>query len=166
MMKKIATRYAAISLVSCAGILAACSTVEPSPTAGASKPATATKPTTATKPAAPAKADSTTEAKTPDIVHPTGQSLLNDGVELYNKGDYNGAIRRLSGAHEIWISDKPTQLQALKYMAFSYCVTGRQTLCKQQFEKALKLDPSFDLAPGEKGHPLWSPVFDKLKKAK
>jgi hypothetical protein len=51
-------------------------------------------------------------------------------------------------------------------MAFSYCVTSRQTLCRQQFEKALKIDPAFDLAPGEKGHPLWGAVFDRAKKRK
>jgi Tfp pilus assembly protein PilF len=89
---------------------------------------------------------------------------LDAGVELYNAGDYNGAIKQLGGSATIWKAGKPVQLDALKYMAFSYCVTNRQSLCKQQFEKALKLDPSFDLAPGEKGHPLWEPVFDKVKK--
>jgi hypothetical protein len=29
----------------------------------------------------------------------------------------------------------------------------------------LRLDPSFDLAPGEQGHPLWGPVFVKAKLA-
>ena len=89
---------------------------------------------------------------------------LNAGVDLYNAGDYAGAIKLLGGSADIWKADKPIQLDALKYMAFSYCVTGKQALCKQQFEKAVKLDPSFDLAPGEKGHPLWEPVFDKVKK--
>ena len=90
---------------------------------------------------------------------------LNAGIDLYNAGDYGGAIKQLSGSNNIWKADKAIQLDALKYTAFSYCVTGRQVLCKQQFEKAVKLDPSFDLAPGEKGHPLWEPVFDKVKKA-
>lgn len=94
------------------------------------------------------------------------QLALNEGIELYNKGDYNGAVKRLGGANEIWAGDKTIQVSALKYLAFSYCVTARQTLCRQQFEKALKLDPTFDLAPGEGGHPLWSPVFDRVKKAK
>jgi hypothetical protein len=49
-------------------------------------------------------------------------------------------------------------------MAFSYCVSARQALCKQQFEKALKLDPAFSLAPGEHGHPLWGPVFERAAK--
>ncbi len=92
---------------------------------------------------------------------------LKDGILLYNNGDYNNAIKRLTGASEIWNGgSKATQVSALKYMAFSYCVTGRKTLCRQQFDKALKLDPAFDLAPGENGHPLWGPVFARAKKGK
>lgn len=94
------------------------------------------------------------------------QSALNEGIQLYGGGDYNGTVKHLATAKEIWTADKDIQVEALKYMAFSYCVTFRQALCKQQFEKAVKLDPAFDLAPGEKGHPLWGPVFDRVKKAK
>lgn len=97
---------------------------------------------------------------------PTAQTVLNEGISLYDKGDFNGAIKRLSTAPEIWSADKSVQTRALKYMAFSYCVTSRQLLCRQQFEKALKLDPAFDLAPGEKGHPLWGSVFERAKKGK
>jgi tetratricopeptide (TPR) repeat protein len=93
------------------------------------------------------------------------QSALNEGIALYDEGDFNGAIEHLSNASEIWSANKTVQVSALKYMAFSYCVTSRPTLCKQQFQKALKLDPAFDLAPGEKGHPQWGPVFAQAKKA-
>ena len=93
------------------------------------------------------------------------QVALTEGIDLYNKGDFNGAIKRL-GAAEIAAGSKARQLEALKYQAFSYCVTSRKTLCGKQFEKALKLDPAFDLAPGEHGHPLWGPVFTRLKKTK
>jgi hypothetical protein len=93
------------------------------------------------------------------------QVALQEGIDLYNKGDFNGAIKRL-GAPEITAGSKARQLEALKYQAFSYCVTARKTLCGKQFEKALKLDPAFDLAPGEHGHPLWGPVFTRLKKSK
>lgn len=94
------------------------------------------------------------------------QIALNDGIALYDKGDYNAAIKLLNDLSELSGTNKNIQLKALKFMAFSYCLTKRQALCKQQFEKALKLDPTFDLDPGEKGHPLWSPVFSKVKKAK
>ena len=93
------------------------------------------------------------------------QLALRDGIELYNKGAYSDAIKRLS-APEIATSSKTTQLQALKYTAFSYCVSGRQPQCRASFEKAFKLDPAFDLQPGEHGHPLWGPAFAKAKKGK
>jgi hypothetical protein len=93
------------------------------------------------------------------------QSGLNQGIAMYNNGDYNDAIKRLNAA-DVTGGSKATQLEALKYTAFSYCVTSRQTLCRLQFEKALKLDASFDLGPGEHGHPLWGPVFTKAKKSK
>lgn len=93
--------------------------------------------------------------------------LLRDGVALYNNGNFSDAIKKLNST-EIWAGnkDKAVQVQAAKYIAFSYCVTNRAALCRQQFERALKIDPSFELAAGEKGHPLWGPVFLKAKRGK
>jgi hypothetical protein len=90
-------------------------------------------------------------------------AALREGIGLYNEGDFNGAIRRLS-AHEIGASTVSTRVAALKYTAFSYCVTSRPAQCRQAFDKALRLDPSFELTPGEHGHPLWGPVFARAKK--
>ncbi len=89
---------------------------------------------------------------------------LREGIRLYDEGDYNGAIKRL-GARDLNNGPLATRLTALKYTAFSYCVTARPAQCRQAFDKALRLDPSFDLAPGEHGHPLWGPVFTKAKQA-
>jgi hypothetical protein len=89
---------------------------------------------------------------------------LREGVRLYDDGDFNGAIRRLS-ARDVSNGPLNTRVTALKYTAFSYCVTSRPTQCRQAFDKALRLDPAFDLAPGEHGHPLWGPVFTKAKQA-
>ena len=88
---------------------------------------------------------------------------LKEGIDLYNRGAFNDAIKRLA-APEVVGGSRATQLQAYKYTAFSYCVTSRQTLCRQTFEKAFKLDPAFDLQPGEHGHPLWGPAFARAKK--
>ena len=111
--------------------------------------------------AAPATGHARAEAAAPA----PSSSGLKEGIALYNNGDYNGAIRRL-GLADVTGGPKTTQLEALKYTAFSYCLTSRQTLCRQQFDKALKLDASFDLEPGEHGHPLWGPVFVKARKSK
>jgi hypothetical protein len=93
------------------------------------------------------------------------KAALRDGIDAYNNGDYNGAIKKLS-VPEIVKGPKATQLSALKYTAFSYCVSNRPTQCRQTFDKALKLDPAFELDTGENGHPLWGPVFARAKKGK
>ena len=111
----------------------------------------------------PGPAQGTQTSQTP--VMGADQLVLRDGIELYNKGAYSEAIKRL-GAPEIGAGSKANQVQALKYTAFSYCVSSRQSLCRQAFEKAFKLDPAFDLKAGEHGHPLWGPAFARAKKAK
>ncbi len=90
---------------------------------------------------------------------------LKESIDAYNAGDYNGSLKTILDSKTIWITDNDIQLEALRYSAFDYCLTNRANQCKQQFEKALRLDPEFDLRRGEKGHPLWEPAFDKAKKA-
>lgn len=112
-----------------------------------------------------------TDFKTVAAAHPLigkspGQIALAEGVELYDKGEFTATIKHLSNNQDIWSADKGTQTKALKYMAFSYCVTSRQVLCRQQFEKAFRLDSGFDLEPGEKGHPLWGRAFELAKRSR
>jgi hypothetical protein len=110
---------------------------------------------------------------TPSKPHPRAEQVLappasreptalREGIKLYEEGDYNGAIRKLS-SREIANGPLSARVTALKYTAFSYCVTSRPAQCQQAFEKALRLDPRFELSSGEHGHPLWGPVFAKAK---
>ena len=105
----------------------------------------------------------------PPPVPTPGERALAEGVALYDAGDFNGAIKRLLGAKEIW-TDSTTaaatanKVAAHKYVAFSYCVTKRRTQCRKQFVDALRLDPGFNLEPTEKTHPIWGPEFERAKK--
>ena len=92
------------------------------------------------------------------------QAALREGIRLYNEGDFNGAIKRL-GSNDIR-GNSPVRIRvsALKYQAFSYCVTSRPKQCEQAFERALKIDPDFTLESGEQGHPLWGPAFERAKR--
>lgn len=92
------------------------------------------------------------------------QAALRDGIRLYHDGDFNGAIKRL-GSDDIR-SNSPARIRvaALKYTAFSYCVTSRPKQCEQAFERALKIDPDFTLDAGEEGHPLWGPAYERAKR--
>lgn len=142
-------------------ILSGCNTVaplldpKPAPAAPKSTPAPVARPAPGT-PGNPIPPGSQAGAE---------QGALKEGIELYNKGAYSDAIKRLN-APEIANGSKADRVQAHKYAAFSYCVTSRQTLCRQQFEKAFKLDPAFNLQTGEHGHPLWTPMFERAKKSK
>ena len=102
------------------------------------------------------------------VVTPSARALAS-GVSLYEAGDFNGAIKRLSGAKEIW--DDSTSADAVankvaanKYLAFSYCVTNRRTPCRKHFVDALKLDANFTLEATERTHPVWGPEFERAKK--
>jgi hypothetical protein len=104
----------------------------------------------------------------PPVVTASARALAS-GVALYDAGDFNGAIRRLAGAREIWDDSisadaLANKLAAHKYIAFSYCVTNRRTLCRRQFVDALRLDSGFALEATEKTHPVWGPEFERAKK--
>ena len=144
-----------------AALLSGCETIKP---AVGVKPAgsASAAPAAATGKAGPG-AGAATAQPMPATSTPE-QIGLRDGIELYNKGAFNDAIKRLSMA-DVTAGSRATQLAALKYSAFSYCVTRRQSQCRQAFEKAFKLDPAFTLAPGEHGHPLWGPAFALVRKS-
>ncbi|MGO4379294.1 TssQ family T6SS-associated lipoprotein [Pseudoduganella sp. RAF19] len=145
----------------CLALLAACNATTPvskdadeahAPAAAASAPTAHVK-----EPAAPAP-------EAPPEINPARKDL-NAAITLYQAGDYNGSLKVLNNSKEIWKNgDKATQLDAFKYTAFNYCLTNRTTLCRQQFAKAFKLDKTFALAPGEKGHPLWTPSYERARK--
>ncbi len=144
--------------VVCCLLLAACETTQTKPEEPAPRPREVKPPQTVTPQVEPAPALPANHVE---------MQALKEGVALYNNGNFNEAIKKLNSP-DIWLpgKDKAVQIDAAKFMAFSYCVTSRALLCRQQFERALKLDPNFDLAAGEKGHPLWGPVFLKAKKGK
>lgn len=151
---------AAIAALTCAALTQGCAI--PDGKAGPGLTITRLAPATLPTVAAGEKNDA------PDGIHSAAartpaQQGLSAGIEAYNRGDFNLAIKRL-GAPEIVTGDKALQLSALKYSAFSYCVTKRKQSCQQQFVKALRLEPGFELAPGERGHPLWGPAFALAKK--
>jgi len=119
---------------------------------------------------APAPAPPIVPVEPPPPPVPTpGQRALEEGIALYDAGDFNGAIKRLLGAKAIWTDSTSatataTKVSAHKYLAFSYCVTKRRTQCRKQFVDALKLDPAFSLEPTERAHPIWGPEFERAKK--
>jgi hypothetical protein len=92
----------------------------------------------------------------------TAAAAMLEGIRLYDNGDFMEAIARLSEP-EIRNSPGPIRVEALKYIAFSYCVTKDLADCRHAFDTALTINPDFELGRGEGGHPMWGPVFEEAK---
>ena len=91
-----------------------------------------------------------------------GQPLLATGLRQYEDGRYPESARSLQGALDKGLSDKD-KVTAHKHLAFIHCSLNRERQCREDFGKALAIDPSFALAPAEAGNPVWGPVFKSVK---
>lgn len=85
------------------------------------------------------------------------------GIKQYEDGEYGEAARLLQASLDQGLSGKSDQVKAHKYLAFIHCVSNRQAMCREEFRLALKIDPSFELAANEAGHPIWGPAFRSVR---
>jgi hypothetical protein len=92
---------------------------------------------------------------------PTGQARkdLEDAQGVYTEGRYDEAVRLLGPLAADTSLPVSLRMSAMKFMAFSQCALNRVRPCRQQFDAALELDPSFQLTEAEKGHPVWGREF-------
>jgi len=95
----------------------------------------------------------------------SGPSALSAGLKQYENGDYEESAKNLQGAIELGVPD-PQRVTAHKHLAFIHCSSNRERQCRDEFRKALAVDPALDLAPAEAGHPVWGPIFRSLKAAR
>ena len=91
-----------------------------------------------------------------------GEQILLTGIRAYENGKYNEAMKALQASLNRGLNDRD-QVQAHKYLAFIDCVSNEDVKCRSQFRMALTIDPTFELAPAESGHPIWGPVFRSVK---
>src|SRR5262245_60829953 len=93
---------------------------------------------------------------------PAGQAALSAGLKQYDDGEYPSAAKSLQSALEQGLSSKD-QVVAHKHLAFIHCSQNRTAPCREEFRKALAIDPSMQLAAAEAGHPIWGPIFQNVK---
>lgn len=89
---------------------------------------------------------------------------LDQGLSYYANGEYdlaNLALRRALGAG---LAQPEERISAHKHLAFILCVNGNPSACANQFRQVLAIDPAFELDKAEAGHPMWGPVFAKVRK--
>lgn len=95
----------------------------------------------------------------------SGPGALSAGLKQYEDGDYAESAKNLQGAIDLGIAEKE-RVNAHKHLAFIHCSSNRVAQCREEFRKALAVDPALELAPEEAGHPVWGPIFRSLKGGK
>jgi Tfp pilus assembly protein PilF len=95
----------------------------------------------------------------------SGPGALSAGLRLYEEGDYEASAKDLQGAIDLGVPEKE-RTNAHKHLAFIHCASNRERQCRDEFRKALAIDPALELAPAEAGHPVWGPIFRALKAGK
>jgi len=87
---------------------------------------------------------------------------LGAGLKQFDDGDYDASAKSLQSALERGLPPKD-QVNAYKHLAFIQCANNRIGACRDDFRKALTMDPTLELTAAEAGHPVWGPVFRSLK---
>jgi Tfp pilus assembly protein PilF len=90
------------------------------------------------------------------------ESMLDQGIRQYDNGDYRIAARTIQAALDEGLTTR-SRARAHKYLAFIDCISGQQSQCREEFRKALEIDPSMQLRAEESGHPIWGPMFKSVK---
>ena len=100
---------------------------------------------------------------TESVLRERATEQLAAGVKQYETGDYDNAVKSLTGALEHGMLSKAEQARARKYLAFSHCVSSRELLCRDEFRKAFEIYPDFSLTSAEDGHPIWGPIYRNVR---
>jgi hypothetical protein len=95
-----------------------------------------------------------------------GEDELNFGVRAYEDGEIAYSAKLLQASLDQGLRSTSDRVRAHKYLAFIHCASSRVPQCRDEFKKALDIDPSFDLRENEAGHPIWGPVFRSVKTAR
>lgn len=91
------------------------------------------------------------------------ERMLEAAKIYYNNGEYENAIRELEKAMQYLKQLNQTdQVEAYKYLAFSYVAFGNKEKAKEHFKLALALDPDLELDPATVS-PKIIQVFEEAK---
>ncbi len=98
----------------------------------------------------------------PVKAEPKSEPLMAVALRQYEDGDYDSSAKAFQGAIEQGLSARE-RATAHKHLAFIHCASERPRNCREEFRKALAVDPTLELTPAEAGHPIWGPIFRAVK---
>ena len=101
--------------------------------------------------------------KKPLIPLGKAEQMLSDGMVKYDSAEFAPAEKLFEGALKEGLKSRDDQVRAMKYLSFTYCLQSKYPQCRAEFLKIYDVDPNFDLAPAEAGHPSWTKTFAAAK---
>lgn len=91
------------------------------------------------------------------------EQSLSTGLQQYEDGELKAAQKNLQDALSQGLAFDSDKVAAHKHLAFIYCSTNQERLCRDEFRHAFEINPSFKLERTELGHPLWGPVYTGVR---
>lgn len=95
-----------------------------------------------------------------------GNDLFVMAKDHYEKRNYDEALKYFKLTLKKIDLSLDNKVQSYKYLAFIYAIQKKTDASKEAFEKAFYLNKKFELDKGEYGNPIWTPLFDAVKKDK
>ncbi|NUM82033.1 tetratricopeptide repeat protein [bacterium] len=94
----------------------------------------------------------------------SGNDLFVTAKDHYEKRNYDEALKYFNTTLKKLDLSLDNKVQSYKYLAFIYAVQKKTDAAKEAFKKAFHLNKKFELDKGEYGNPVWTPIFDEIKK--
>ncbi len=98
-----------------------------------------------------------------DVAERPGEKALLAGMRAYEDAQYAESEKQLTQALRAGLASPKDRAAAHKHLAFIYCTSRRISECEAAFRAARQADPGFALSKSEAGHPLWGPVYQRVR---
>ncbi|MDE2627439.1 MAG: TssQ family T6SS-associated lipoprotein [Burkholderiales bacterium] len=98
-----------------------------------------------------------------DVAERPAEKALLAGMRAYDDAQYPGAEQHLMQALKLGLASPRDRAMAHKLLAFIDCTSDRIPACEAEFRAARAADPAFALTKSEAGHPLWGPVYRRVR---
>lgn len=98
-----------------------------------------------------------------DMMDQPAEKALLAGLRAYEDALYPESEKQLKLALQAGLTAPKDQAAAHKHLAFISCSSGRTKDCEASFLAAQQADPTFALSKTEAGHPLWGPIYQRLR---
>ncbi|MES2888635.1 MAG: TssQ family T6SS-associated lipoprotein [Pseudomonadota bacterium] len=98
-----------------------------------------------------------------DVAERPAEKALLAGMRAYDEAQYTEAEKQLNAALQAGLASPKDRAAAHKHLAFLYCTSKRTPECEAAFRAARQADPAFALSKSEAGHPLWGPVYQRVR---